>query len=190
MTVSRLAALAALLSLSAATAAYADSGLIAAGCPAGQTFTAGSISVTGAYLRATPPAAQSAGAYLVIPNAGPEADTFTGATTSAAGDTALHQMSMNGQVMQMSDVAGGLPVPAGGSVSLDPMGYHLMLTGLSAPFKQGQCLGMVLHFAKAGDLDIELNIGSITQNGPPAAPSGASIMPSSQTAMPSMSMPM
>jgi len=65
-----------------------------------------------------------------------------------------------------------------------------MLTGLSAPFVEGQCLGMVLHFAKAGDLNIELNIGSITQNGPPAATPGVSIMPSSQPAMPSMSMPM
>ena len=190
MTASRPAALAALLVLSAATAAQAQSGLIAGGCPAGQTFTAGGISVTGAYLRATPPAAQSAGAYLVIHNAGPAADTFTGASTSAAGDTALHPMSMNGQVMQMSDVPGGLPVPAGGSVSLDPTGYHLMLTGLSPPFVTGQCLGMVLHFAKAGDLNIELNIGSITQNGPPAATPGVSIMPSSQPAMPSMSMPM
>lgn len=185
------AALAAFLVLSAATAAHAQGGLIPGGCPAGQSFSAGGITVTGAYLRATPPAAQSAAAYLVIHNAGSAADTLTGATTGAASDTALHQMSMNGQVMQMSELPGGLPVPAGGSVSLDPMGDHLMLTGLGGPLVAGQCLAMVLHFAKAGDLSIELNIGTITQDGPPIATiPGASIMPSSAMAMSSMSMGM
>ena len=49
------------------------------------------------------------------------------------------------------------------------------------------CVTMVLHFARAGDLPVELNIGSIAQKEPPGAPAGgASIMPSGGMDMGSM----
>lgn len=168
MTRFSLAALLAALALALPTTAFAHEGILHDGCPSGQSFTAGGITVSGAYARATPPNAQSAGAYLSIANAGPEADVFTGASTDAAADTSLHQMKMTGDVMEMSALPDGLPVPAGGTVALDPMGYHLMLTGFSQPFVKGQCLEMTLHFAKAGDLNVELNIGGFAQSSPPA----------------------
>lgn len=169
--------------------AFAADGLLPEGCPTGQTFTQGPISVTGAFTRATAPHAQSAGGYFTIHNSGATADTFTGASTGAASDAALHQMKMNGQVMEMSPVEGGLEIPPGGSVSLSPMGYHLMLTGLSGPFVAGQCVALTLHFAKAGDLDVQLNIGSLSQSAPPDATSSGS-MPSGAMDMSSMSMGM
>lgn len=140
-------------------------GLLAS-CPLGQSFTTGAITVTGAYARATPPAAQSAGAYLAITNSGDADDTLVSASTPAATDAMLHSTTMNGQVMEMAPMTGGLPVPAHGAASLDPMHAHLMLTGMSAPFLQGQCLEMTLHFAKAGDLPIQVVVGSFGQSGP------------------------
>ena len=184
------AALAALLSTSSISFALAHEGVIHEGCATGQRFTQGDLTVTGAYMRATLKGAQSAGGYLTIANTGTTADILTGASSAAAGDIAIHQMKMNGQVMEMSPVEGGLEVPAGGSVSLDPMGYHLMLTGMTQPFIQGQCVQMVLHFAHAGDLPIVLNIGGIAQKeAPGGAPAGSvSIMPSGSPDMASMSM--
>ncbi|MBN9305261.1 MAG: hypothetical protein BGO82_08875 [Devosia sp. 67-54] len=187
MTRFSLAALLAALALAAPSLAFAHEGIVHDGCPTGQSFTAGDITVSGAYARATPPNARSAGAYLSIANAGPEADTLTGASTEAATDTSLHQMKMNGQVMEMSALPDGLPIPAGGSVALDPMGYHLMLTGFSQPFVKGQCLEMTLHFAKAGDLKVELNIGGFAQSSPPSA-SDAPAEPSHAMDMSSMAM--
>ncbi|HVY51963.1 MAG TPA: copper chaperone PCu(A)C [Devosia sp.] len=168
--------------------ALAAGGLLPQGCAVGQVFTKGAISVSGAFTRATAPHAQSAGGYFTIRNNGASADTFMGASSDAASDVALHQMKMNGQVMEMAPVAGGLEIPPGGAVSLDPMGYHLMLTGLAGPFVAGQCVALTLHFAQAGDLDIELNIGSLSQSAPPqpeAPPSQSGGMD-----MSSMSMPM
>ena len=187
MTRLRIAALAALLLISAP--AIAHEGVIHTGCPTGQSFTAGGITVIGAFVRATPKAAQSAGAYFSISNAGPDADTLTGASSEAASDIALHLMKMNGSVMEMSAVPDGLPIPAGGTASLDPMGYHLMMTGMGQQFVEGQCVEMTLHFAKAGDLPIELNVGSFAQSAPPAS-SGVSVMSSGAMDMSSMSMPM
>jgi copper(I)-binding protein len=187
MTRLRIAAFAALLLVSAP--AFAHEGVIHTGCPTGQSFTVGGLTVTGAFIRATPKAAQSAGAYLSVSNTGPDADTLTGASSEAAGDIALHLMKMNGNVMEMSSVEGGLAIPPGGSASLDPMGYHLMLTGMGQQFVEGQCVEMTLHFAKAGDLPIELNVGSFAQSAPPAS-SGVSVMSSGAMDMSSMSMPM
>ena len=145
--------------------AIAQQGLLAS-CALGQSFSKGPITVTGAYARATPPAAQSAGAYLSISNDGDADDTLVSAATPAARDTMLHSTTMNGQVMEMAPMTGGLPIPAHGSAALDPLHGHLMLTGMSAPFVQGQCIEMTLHFAKAGDLPIEVVVGSYGQSGP------------------------
>lgn len=188
MSTLRLAAIAASFVL-VPSLGFAADGLLPS-CPTGQTFTQGAISVSGAFTRATAPGAQSAGGYFTIHNAGSDADTFTGASSGAAADVAVHQMKMNGQVMEMSPVAGGLTIPPGGSVSLDPMGYHLMMTGLVGPFVTGQCVALTLHFARAGDLPVQLNIGSLAQSAPPDGESGVSIMPSGEMDMSSMSMGM
>lgn len=178
-----MAALAALTVISVSSTAHA------ADCPPGQSFAAGGITVTGAFIPAPPRGAPTAGAYLGIANAGSGPDTLTGAESSAAQSVVLHQMSMNGNVAKMAPLAGGLAIPAGGSVTLDMMGYHLMLTGLTQPIAQGDCVAMTLHFAGAGDLPIVLPVGAMGSSAPPAA-SGVSVMGSGGMDMSSMSMPM
>ena len=169
MTFLRPAALAAMLLVALPSFALADDGLVPAGCPAGAVFTQGGITVTGAFTRAMLPHAQSAGGYFAIANAGPDADTLTGASSAAAPDIGIHQMKMNGQVMEMSAVEGGLPIPPGGSVALTPDGFHLMMTGMPKPFTQGACVALTLHFAKAGDLRVLLNIGGVAQDAAPTS---------------------
>jgi copper(I)-binding protein len=168
-------ALAALLIASSASLASAHHGVLHKGCPTGQSFTSGPVTVAGAYVRATPPNAQAAGAYLTLTNAGSDPVTFTGAASEAATDIAIHSMAMKGGVMEMAPVEGGLAIPPGGSVALEPMGYHLMLTGMEQPFVEGQCIEMVLHFDKAADLPIQLNIGGFAQDVPP---DGTTALPS------------
>ena len=177
MTPLRSAALAAILLALSTSFAFAHHGVVHTGCPTGQVFTQGDITVTGAFLRATPKGAQSAGGYLTISNAGSAPDTMTGATTEAATDALLHTMNMNGSVMEMAPMAGGLALPPGSTVALSPMGDHLMLTGMEQPFVTGQCVQMVLHFAKAGDLPIELTIGGPGQMTPPTGDTPPASMP-------------
>jgi copper transport protein len=178
---SKLAAAAATSLLLAAPVAAATD--IVDTCPAGQTFAQAGISVTGAFMRATPKGAQSAGAYFVVSNGGSSADSFEGASSGAAPDITLHSMTMNGNVMEMAPVDEPLEIPAGGSVQLDPSGYHLMLTGMPQGFAQGQCVRMVLHFAKAGDLPIELNVGGFAQKAPPAGDASSSMDMSGMSGM-------
>jgi hypothetical protein len=159
---------AAIVATSMLLSAPASAAVLLPSCPIGQNFTQGDITVSGAFSRATPPNAQSAGGYFTIHNSGTAADTLTGVTSDAARDVSIHQMKMNGNVMEMSAVENGLPVPAGGTVSLDPMGYHLMLTGMAAALVEGQCLEMTLHFAQVGDVKVQFNIGGYAQKVPPS----------------------
>jgi periplasmic copper chaperone A len=160
-------AIAALFLVSSATLALAHHGVLHDGCATGQSFTSGPVTVEGAYVRATPPNARAAGAYLMLTNTGSEPATLTGATSEAAHDIEIHEMSIKDGVMEMAPVDGGLAIPPGGSVALEPMGYHLMLMGMEQPFVEGQCIEMVLHFDKAADLPIQLNIGGFAQDVPP-----------------------
>ncbi|HWA18245.1 MAG TPA: copper chaperone PCu(A)C [Devosia sp.] len=167
MTQTRRVALAATIFAILSVPALAQGGLVPEGCATGQSFSTGPVTVSGAYLRATPPGAKAAGAYLTLTNTGTESDTLLGATSEAAAEIAVHSMSMNNGVMEMAPVEGGLPIPPGGSVALEPKGFHLMLTGMDQPFVEGACVQMVLHFEKSGDLPIELNVGGFAQNAPP-----------------------
>ena len=150
-----------------ATPAFAHNGLVHDGCPANQTFTAGAITVTGAYTRATLPQAKVAGGYLVVTNTGTEPDRLIGGATEAASTVQIHEMKMEGDMMKMSQVEGGLEIPAGGEVALAPGGYHIMMMGVGTPFTEGECLELMLTFEKAGDLPVVLSLGGTAAAAPP-----------------------
>ena len=170
----------ALLGLLSVTPAFAHNGLIHEGCPTGQVFTAGDLTISGAYTRAMLPQAKVAGGYLVVENKGTTPDRLVGGATEAAKTVQIHQMKMEGEMMKMNQVEGGLEIPAGGSVELTPGGnaYHLMLMGVGTPFEEGQCLQLTLKFEKAGDVPVVLNIGGAAAA---TAPKGEMSMPMDHT---------
>lgn len=163
----KLSALAPLALVLLAAPAFAHEGMLHDGCPAGQTFAAGDITVTGAFTRAMLAAAKVGAGYMTISNAGTEADRLLGATTEATPTVQLHNMSVKDGVMTMAPAEGGIEVPAGGSVELAPSGLHIMFIEPHAPFKEGECVAVTLKFEKAGDLPVQLVVGPV---GADAAP--------------------
>jgi hypothetical protein len=75
-------------------------------------------------------------------------------------------MKMDGSVMRMREVEKGLEIPASGSVTLAPGGYHLMMMGLKGPLKQGSTLPVTLVFEKAGAIDVELAVEAMGASHP------------------------
>jgi copper(I)-binding protein len=67
-------------------------------------------------------------------------------------------MKMEGNVMRMREVEGGLAIPPGATVALAPGGFHLMMMGLKVPLKEGEKVPVTLVFQKAGSIDIELAV--------------------------------
>jgi periplasmic copper chaperone A len=157
----KLLSAAALLCTVSAAPALAHQGLVHDGCAAGETFAVGDISVTGAFTRAMLPQAKTGGGYMSIANAGSDPDRLLGASSEAARLVQLHEMHMDGDVMKMGEIEGGIEVPAGGTVTLAPGALHVMFLGVLEPFVEGECVELVLQFERAGELPVLLPIGNV-----------------------------
>ncbi len=128
---------------------------------AAHSYKLGALTITHPWSRETPPVAKTGGGYLKITNAGPTDDRLLGGSTPVAEKLEIHRMSMDGGVMRMRPVVGGLPLPAGKSVELAPGGYHIMLINLKAPLKHGQMIPATLRFAKAGAVAVSFQVTPI-----------------------------
>jgi copper(I)-binding protein len=104
--------------------------------------------------RATVGSMPSSAGYLTIQNNSAKDDWLIAATSDLARKTELHNMTMDNGVMRMRQVQSGIPVPAGGTVTLAPGGYHIMLIGLKAPLNAGQAYDVTLDFRHAGPMTI------------------------------------
>jgi copper(I)-binding protein len=143
--------------------------LFASGVSAAE-YKAGNIVVTNAWARATPKGAQVGGAYMTIRNNGSTADRLVGGSSPVAGRLEMHEMKMDGGVMKMRPVTGGIEIKPGGSVELKPSGLHVMLVNLKQPLQQGQHVKATLEFEHAGKVEIEYQVEGMGAHGP-AAPS-------------------
>ena len=121
---------------------------------------AGGVSVSGAWIRPTPPGAPTAAGYLTIANHGHTADRLVSVDSPAAVSVTVHSMSNTGGVMRMRPVIGGLEIAPGASIGLGPEGDHLMFEGLKHPLKAGDMAPAVLHFQHAGAVRIRFAVGS------------------------------
>lgn len=65
---------------------------------------------------------------------------------------------MEGDVMKMRQLADGIAVPAGATVTLAPGGLHLMFMRLNGPLVEGQSVGVTLDFEKAGAVALEMPV--------------------------------
>ena len=113
--------------------------------------------VSDPFVRATPPGAKVAGAFMSIENRGKEADRLVGATSSAAGLVEIHEMAMDAGVMRMHAVK-GIDLKPGTTVELRPGGYHVMLQDLKQPLQKGDRIPLLLTFEKAGAVEIMVKV--------------------------------
>jgi periplasmic copper chaperone A len=133
--------------------------VICTGIPHAQS--SGTIVIEKPFSRATPGGAQVGAGYFTIINKGAVADRLVSASSPAAGQVQIHEMSMQDNVMKMRELASGLPVGAGKTVALSPGGYHLMLMGLKSPLKAGDKVPVTLTFEKAGKVEVTLDVQAI-----------------------------
>jgi copper(I)-binding protein len=126
-----------------------------------EDYKVGAITVSQPWSRATPSNAEVAAGFMVVANQGSEPDRLIAASSDVAHMAQIHEMSMKDGVMQMKEVDGGLEIPAGGSVKLEPKSYHIMLMHLMHPLKEGEIFKLELTFAKAGKLTVDVTVGSI-----------------------------
>jgi copper(I)-binding protein len=118
-------------------------------------YDLGSLHIGHPWTRPTPNGAPTAAGYLAITNHGRTADRLLGGSSAAAGAIEPHTMSMSGGMMRMRPLPGGYEIAPGATLTLEPMGDHLMFTGLKRPFKLGERIPATLRFAHAGAVEVE-----------------------------------
>ena len=123
-----------------------------------ETAAASSIALTDPWSRETAEGQNAGGAFMTIANTATAADRLTGGSTPVAGRVEIHTMMMEGDVMKMRQLADGLEVPAGGTVTLKPGSFHVMLMDLKQPLKAGEKVPLTLTFAGAGTLETQLEV--------------------------------
>jgi copper(I)-binding protein len=92
------------------------------------------------------PGSLPAGAYVTLTNNGDQPAVLKRASSPAYASVMLHHSSTAGGMSRMTMVS-SLTIPAHGSVSLAPAGYHLMLMQPHAPVKPGDSVRLILSFA-------------------------------------------
>jgi copper(I)-binding protein len=98
---------------------------------------------------------------MTLRNEGADPDRLVAARAAFARAVELHTHSVDAQgVMRMRQVS-AIDVDPGAEVSLQPGGLHLMLLGLEPRLVAETLVLLTLVFERAGDIEIELEIGSM-----------------------------
>jgi copper(I)-binding protein len=103
------------------------------------------VAISNAWFRALP-SGQPAGGYFTMKNSGSAPVELVAAETAACGMLMLHQSVSSGGMSRMEDVK-SVNVPAGGTVSFAPGGYHLMCVNPGAVVTPGRSVPVTLVFS-------------------------------------------
>lgn len=154
-----------LMRLGAGLAAVLASLMLAGTAATAHDVKAGDLTIRHPWARATPGGAQVAGAYAVIVNTGTAPDRLLGGSIDAATTFELHRMASEGGVMTMRPT-GPLEIPAGGSLTLEPSGQHIMVSGLKRGLKQGEAIAGTLVFEHAGTVAVRFEVEAVGAKAP------------------------
>jgi len=132
----------------AAAFALAAAQLAAAAAAEAADYDVGPIHIAQPWARATPKGASSGAGYMTVTNNGTTPDRMTCVSSDAAEKCQIHTMTMEGGVMKMRPVEGGLEIKPGETVTLKPAGLHVMFVDLKHPLEQGKTVEATLKFEK------------------------------------------
>jgi copper(I)-binding protein len=114
--------------------------------------------VSDAWVRPTVDASQPSAAYLAITNGSAAADVLMRVSSPVAASVELHQTSVDASGMAGMQPMAQLDIPAGATVTFQPGGLHLMLTGLTGPLRVGDHVELDLTFQDAGTIVVDAEV--------------------------------
>jgi len=130
---------------------------------------AAKVGIDEAWARATVPGQPVGAVYMVIET---DADArLVSVSSPVAERVEVHEMKMDGGVMRMREVEGGLDLPKGQAVSLQPGGLHLMLMDLKKPIAAGEVIPLTLIVESNGKqqtIEVRARARSVGGAMPPA----------------------
>jgi hypothetical protein len=125
-----------------------------------------SVDVKGAWARATVQGQKASGAFMTL--TAKDGAKLVGITSPVAGVAEVHEMKMDGDVMKMRALEGGIDLPAGKAVELKPGGYHVMLMDLKTPLQKDTTIPLTLLLKDAKGVQSKVEIKVPVSQTPPA----------------------
>lgn len=125
-----------------------------------------SVDVKGAWARATVQGQKATGAFMTL--TAKDGAKLVGVLSPVAGVAEVHEMKLDGDIMKMRAVEGGIDLPAGKAVELKPGGYHVMLMDLKTPLQKDTTIPMTLLLKDAKGVQSKMDIKVPVSQTPPA----------------------
>jgi copper(I)-binding protein len=110
---------------------------------------AGTLTVTNAWSRSTPPGVKVGVAYFTLRNDTGHSDRLLKISSPVAESVQVHRTEILDGIARMREVA-VLHVDAGQTVEFAPNGMHVMLMGLKKPLVEGEKFDLDLVFEVSG----------------------------------------
>lgn len=130
----------------------------------------GDIAVHGAYVRE--PASDTAAAYFSMTNVGDANDTLVAVSSPVAASASMHDVGKKPPTSEGGMGSGSMvPTPtvelaAGGTITLEPAGGHMMLEEVSGSLQPGSSINLRLVFDTAGIITVEAPVIGISDPAP------------------------
>ncbi len=104
------------------------------------------VMVENPWIREAPPTAKAMAGYMVVRNHGSQGRALVAAECPAFGEVMLHRTIMEGGMAKMVHQM-KIEIPAGGAVTFEPNGYHIMLMQPKHALRAGDEVPVTLKFA-------------------------------------------
>lgn len=127
--------------------------LILAACSGGDEV----LSVDDAWGRPSPTSSSNGAFYMTI-TGGAEDDRIVSAESPACGMVELHETTMTDGSMSMRELPGGIPVPSGETVVLEPGGMHIMCMNVQTALTEGETVAVELTLENSGLITVQAEI--------------------------------
>ncbi|MFC9795228.1 copper chaperone PCu(A)C [Streptomyces sp. NPDC127584] len=115
------------------------------------------LKVSGAFM--PQPVMDMAGGFLTITNDSGTADKLTSVTSGISDDVTIHET----KDQKMQEVK-SFDIPANGELQLARGGNHIMFMELKKQPKQGEKVGIELHFEKSDPIKVDLPVEAANHN--------------------------
>ena len=123
------------------------------------TLSLAEIVISDPYARTSRPNAPTGAAFMMIQNTSDTADRLVAVSSDVAKRVELHTHIDQGDgVMKMTEIEGGVEIPAGSTYMMQRGGDHVMFMGITAPLEQGGEVVVTLTFEQAGDVTVTIPV--------------------------------
>ena len=134
--------------------------------PAGAEDHPETFHVHDVYARSMGGIGASGAVFMMLHNNGATDDRLIGAASDVAAKLELHTHTMTADgVMQMHEIEGGVPLPAGEMHAFERGADHVMLMGLTRELKDGDSFALTLKFESGAELTFDVTIDNARKPG-------------------------